>query len=385
MVQLRGMTWNHERGIAPLLAASKTMAEQVSNLQISWDARSLSDFEQYPLELLAEQYDLIMIDHPHVGSAYDNGLLLPLDELLTADYLADQKRQSVGLSYESYYWHGKQWALPADAAAQIAAYREDLLAGCDVEAPRTWEELLRLAEKLRERRSAIGLPLVPVHAFATFFTLCAQICGRSYWSEGLEVPHAVGDQALGMLQELYTIAHPVSAELDPIGMYERMCSTDEIAYSPFIYGYSNYARAGFRANTLRCVDIPSGSGEPRGSMIGGVGLAISSRCKHPQLAAQFLQMTVSGDYQRGEFFTSGGQPGHRAAWVDPSVNAASNNFFAGTLQTLDLGSMRPRYNGYVDFQDQAGHTIRDFLRQGAASRKHVLDQLNAMHAEKYID
>ena len=43
---------------------------QVSNpdLRISWDARSLKDFEDYPIEKLAEKYDLIMMDHPFIGS-----------------------------------------------------------------------------------------------------------------------------------------------------------------------------------------------------------------------------------------------------------------------------------------------------------------------------
>ena len=33
---------------------------------------------------------------------------------------------------------------------------------------------------------------------------------------------------------------------DPIGISDRMSSTDEIVYVPLMFGYSNYARAGFR-------------------------------------------------------------------------------------------------------------------------------------------
>ena len=67
---LKGMTWSHDRGLKPLLAASKEFNKIHPDVTIEWDARSLADFELFPLEQLADAYDFIMIDHPHIGTAY---------------------------------------------------------------------------------------------------------------------------------------------------------------------------------------------------------------------------------------------------------------------------------------------------------------------------
>ena len=71
-----------------------------------------------------------------------------------------------------------------------------------------------------------------------------------------------------------------------------------------------------------------------------------------------------------------GNPGHRAAWLDEKVNAASTNFFLNTLPTLDAAFVRPSYPGYLKFQDRAGDCIHSFLRDGETADK-VLETLNA--------
>jgi multiple sugar transport system substrate-binding protein len=67
----------------------------------------------------------------------------------------------------------------------------------------------------------------------------------------------------------------------------------------------------------------------------------------------FARFTASPETQMGVYFQSGGQPGHRAAWTDDAVNAASNDFFRDTLQTLDESLLRPQFPGYMDFQNAA--------------------------------
>ena len=44
MITLRGMTWNHPRGIDPLVAHAREY-EARHGVRIEWDARSLEDFE----------------------------------------------------------------------------------------------------------------------------------------------------------------------------------------------------------------------------------------------------------------------------------------------------------------------------------------------------
>src|SRR5579863_8262072 len=114
---LRGMTWNHTRGFLPLVAAAQRFTELNPGIEIAWDRRSLKAFEEYPVERLAEDYDLIVLDHPFVGHAAKHRPLLPLDGVLSAAFMADQAAHSVGPSHASYAFGGRQWALAIDAAA----------------------------------------------------------------------------------------------------------------------------------------------------------------------------------------------------------------------------------------------------------------------------
>ena len=114
------------------------------------------------------------------------------------------------------------------------------------------------------------------------------------------------------------------------------------------------------------------------TMLGGTGLAISSKCAHLDTALRYARFVASPETQRGLFFDHGGQPGHRAAWTDPRTNAACSNFFHDTLPTLDRAFVRPRYAGYLDFQDRAGDPIHEYLRRGGNPAK-VLDTLNELY------
>ena len=78
MITLKGMTWDHARGFDPMVATSKEYSKKNQNVKIEWDKRPLQAFADRPIELMAYDYDLIVIDHPHVGEASSKGLLLEI-------------------------------------------------------------------------------------------------------------------------------------------------------------------------------------------------------------------------------------------------------------------------------------------------------------------
>ncbi len=106
-------------------------------MSIEWEKRSLQDFETFPVEELVREYDLIVIDHPHVGQITAENCLAPLD---VAGRQAERDaliKGSVGQSYASYRWQGRQWAFPIDTAAQVAAWRPDLVG----QPPAAWDDV----------------------------------------------------------------------------------------------------------------------------------------------------------------------------------------------------------------------------------------------------
>src|SRR5262249_5934081 len=135
-------------------------------------------FEFAPVQELARQFDLIVLDHPFVGDIDATRCLLPLDDLIDAETAA----AFVGLSFASYRYEGRTWALPIDAACQVAVSRPDLVAALGKCAPQSWEEMFELASAARRHGQWLAIGLKGVHSLMSFFTLCANIgapCGTS--------------------------------------------------------------------------------------------------------------------------------------------------------------------------------------------------------------
>jgi multiple sugar transport system substrate-binding protein len=164
---------------------------------------------------------------------------------------------------------------------------------------------------------------------------------------------------------LRTYSHSESMQWNPIKALDRMSKTDEIAYVPLLFGYSNYARPGFRPNLVRFSGMLGPRGNMSGGILGGVGLAISSESKHPAEAVDYARFVASGAVQRGLFIEAGGQPGHRSAWIDPAVNRASTDFFVDTLEAIDSAYLRPRFDGFLQMQEAAGRLLHESLTTGA--------------------
>lgn len=380
-MKLQGIAWNHTRGYLPMVATAQRFSETHPDVEIVWRKRTLQEFADYPIDRLAEEFDLLVIDHPFVGYASGRGqgaTLLPLDQHLPATFLADQARNSVGRSHESYLYGGHQWALAIDAAAPVSSYRPDLLEKHRLELPQTHEELLELA-----RHGRVVLPAVPVDCLMHFFMFCCGLGEEPFASEKRVVSEEVGVAALRDLRELVMLCPPECLERSPIATYEAMASGEQAVYCPFAYGYSNYARPGYAQNRLRFGGLVTFSVERRfRSTLGGAGLAISHRCQHVAAALEYAQYVASPDCQRRLYFTSGGQPGHRTAWLDPTVNAACGDFFQDTLPTLDAAYLRPRYDGYLDFQDRAGLVVHRYLREGGDPRA-ALNAMELLHRQSY--
>jgi multiple sugar transport system substrate-binding protein len=333
---LKGMTWSHPRGYDPMVATSTEWLRRTGTA-IHWDKRSLQDFETFSVEELARQYDLIVIDHPHVGQVTAEGCLAPLDDIADA---------FVGASYPSYNFAGRQWAYPIDAAAQVQAYRADLTAPAA-----DWSEVLAIA-----RAGHVVLPMLPPHSLMSLFTLAANLGHSGATVGGDLVAPEIGAEVIAQLAELTALIAPSNFAMDPIAASEAMARGDSVvAVMPLGYGYVSYARDGFRDRRLSFADIPLPG--DRGSALGGTGIAVSAFSQRQAEAKAYAAFIASAEVQRGIYATSGGQPGHAAAWGDDTVNAATHDFYRGTRRTLEASYVRPRHRGYMAFQDAAAKRL----------------------------
>ncbi|URQ74518.1 MAG: extracellular solute-binding protein [Candidatus Ochrobactrum gambitense] len=372
VIKLKGMTWSHPRGYDPMVAgAAQWLSDK--GVEIEWEKRSLQDFETFPVEELARNFDMIVIDHPHVGQITKEGCLLPLDVPGREAELKALADGSVGQSFPSYNWQGHQWAFPLDAATQVQAWRPDL-----IEKPATsWGEVLELA-----RAGKVLLPLRSPHSLMCFYTLAANN-GSPCATEGELISIEDGVKAFEQLQEIAALVKPECFAMDPIAVFEEMAKPDSgIACTPLIYGYVNYAMPGFRDRLIHFADIPAGAKGVAGSALGGTGIAVSAFTKHPEAAIDFAYWVASGAVQKGLYAASNGQPGHAEAWEDEGVNAATSGFYRDTRATLEGAWVRPRHDGYMPFQEAASERINKGL-QGNEAAEQVIADLNRLFRESF--
>ena len=369
-IHLRGIAWDHTRGLMPMVATAQRFTELHPDVRISWTARSLQAFADHSMSELAAEYDLIVMDHPWAGATADDGITVALNELLSAEFLADRAANSVGGSYTSYLHGGCLVGLDTDAAAPVAASRPDLLERAGLTVPTTWEELLGLA-----RLGHVAFAAIPIDMLMAFYMVCSTMGADPFQHDQWSVSRELGTTAFELIIELVSHCSPAILDLNPIRLYEAMTAGDDIAYSPFAYGYSNYSRPGYARRQLKFHDLVQLSDHgPCRTTLGGAGLAISHSCAHPEIAARYVEFVGDRTTQSTLYFDSGGQPGHRSAWTDERVNALSLDFFSDTLPALDRAYVRNTFAGYLDFQDRASILAHDCV----AGRRSIPDTLDEL-------
>ncbi|KAA1246401.1 ABC transporter substrate-binding protein [Aquimarina sp. RZ0] len=374
-IQLKGITWNHSRGFTSVVATAQRFHELNPNVEITWEKRSLQAFADEPINELAKRYDLLIIDHPWAGFAARTEVIIALDKYIPLDFIDHLEQHTVGKSHKSYSFNGHQWALAIDAATPVAASRQDLLYKLNKKRPETWNELIKLSEN-----GLVAIPGIPQDILMSFYMICSTLGEDVCTVKEQVVSEKIGLKALEILRDLGQNIDYKCYRMNPIQVYEAMTSTDQFAYSPFAYGYSNYSKKGYAKHILKFHDVVNLEEKKLVTTLGGTGLAISSECDYKDIAAKYVQYTASPEVQKTLFFNNGGQPGHRLAWEDTYTNFNSMDYFKDTLPTLDRAFLRPRYHGHMYFQDNSGAPVREYMMNGG-NAKNVLSELNRLYIE----
>ncbi|HWK63349.1 MAG TPA: extracellular solute-binding protein [Rhizobiaceae bacterium] len=353
MQSYKALTWDHPRGYNALAAAAAGLDPARDGLSIAWDKQPLEGFESHPIADLCARYDLVVLDHPHVGEAVEAKCLQPLEEVFGAGTIAELAAAIIGPCLASYRYANSHWALPLDAATQVMASRSDLL---EASPPETWDDVAALSRATGK----VALSLAGPHAILSYLSIATAL-GEPPARRDPDrlVSDEVGRQAYDRLAELAARSPRSVYERNPIGILGHMAAHDDVALCPLIYGYVNYA-APEAGKALRFSNAPRlRAGARPGSTLGGTGIGISTRCLVTPELKNHLLWLMSAPAQAGFIPSHDGQPSRRSAWSDPAVNARWGDFYRGTAETLEAAYVRPRHSGYIAFQTKASALLRE--------------------------
>jgi multiple sugar transport system substrate-binding protein len=362
MQQILGLTWNHPRGTDSLREAAR-LARLAGKIDIHWDAQPLEGFEAHPIKDLASRYDLIVMDHPHLGDARQSDCLRPLSPLFGED-LVVWSEATVGASFASYSDKDGQWALPLDAATQVMIY------GRAVDAPPcTIGELFDLAARKRVIPCLAG-----PHAALMFMALNAGLgkaCDTGDTANKLVDPET-GAEALEIMARLSVRMHEKERNMNPIAMHQAVAE-GTVDLCPWVYGYAPYGQPGPRqVRFADVVKLPAGYG----STLGGTGLAITVRADVTPALIDHIRFLMSDEAQLDLIPAFSGQPSRRLAWEDDRVNAASGGFYRETRATTEAAWVRPRWPGFTPFQGEMSAILRAGLLERAPAHQ-ILGNIEA--------
>lgn len=357
-----------------MLALSDAFSESHPGVSIVWHPRSLAEFEDTSLEALAEQFDILAIDHPHMGDAVASGALAPLDGLATGGRAGAAGDDSfAGLSMPSYRWDGHQWALPVDAATMVSAYRPADLSVEDL--PRSWSDFREFSALVGRER--VLFPANPTHMLLTLLSLCdvvrpmseRQADGSPAWWGPDGIRTDVLHDGVELLRTALDLSAPRSIGRDPIGVLGELSAGGRALYCPLVFQYVTYARDPRPEHAVRFRDALEGTFGAAGTVLGGVGLAVSGATLHHDLAVEFVRFATEALPQVQIVAAAGGQPARREAWTDPEVNREANGFYEATTCTIRRSFLRPRVAGYPAFQSAAGQALHALIIRGAATHE----------------
>lgn len=376
MIKLKGITWDHARGFNPLVGTTAEFIKEHPEISIEWSKRTLAEFGDFPVEKLAENYDLLLIDHPFTGEASAKNLYVNLEQYLTKEQIGIVEKNSIGKTYESYIYDDKVLALPVDAAALVSSVRGDLIEQMGLATPKCMEEVFDLAKKLPNGKY-IDVALCHIDIWCVLLSLCGASGGQDFFHLEKGFPIDLAIEQIAKIRELAKISYHNAYRLNPIQILDKMAQENEVVYSPYLFGYVNYSVEGNYKHIVEFYDAPLWEGAKTQTILGGVGIAISTFSKYPKEAAQYIEYVTRPEIQKGLYFQKDGQPAHYNAWNDEENNKVANDFFKNTLNTIEQAYVRPRVPKWNQFQESGSLYLWEAVQNGTSAKEIVekLDQL----------
>ena len=346
--------------------------------QMSNDASQMHDQTVTQLSAGSENLDIVNMDVVWTAEFAESGWLLPLDDRFTEELQANY----IGRQVDSVKYDDKTWAVPWFNDLHPLWYRTDLLEKYNLEVPETYEDAVKVAQKISKEEGIQGFTMHwgRSEQLIVSFTEFLHANGGDFFDENGKViinsPEAV--EALQFMVDMIEKYEVVSTSA--IGH-----STPEDSRIPFTQGQSlfnpnwGYVYSINQADDSAVKDktwVASNfkfEGGKKANSVGGWNFAISSSSKHPDEAWEVIKWFTSAENQK-EMLVGGGYAGTQLSLYEDAEVIKANPYLEEYTKAFEDASVRPSHPQYSKMSDIAQSYIHQAL-SGDLSPKEALDQL----------
>jgi ABC-type glycerol-3-phosphate transport system substrate-binding protein len=291
----------------------------------------------------SDEYDVIQADYIFVKGWAKAGHLEPLDKWLSADVLNDYWSDVPASVKTMYDWQGHPIGMGTIGNGQKFVYNKAALDAVGLGVPKTWDELLTAAQKIKAANNgtfgfAAGLEKL---AKATGVWLPIFISnGGKVFDDTMhpQINSKAGKDALAYLLKLVDTMPPgggAYTEGDEIkAIATGLAALDPVAWVPD--GYTT-AKPDVQKNIVFGLQ-PAGTAGPA-PVMGGLGLTVSAYSKNKADAAAYVAWFNSKKVQTDLIVQNGGQPVRNSAWA---ANASAQPWFKAMGDNLAVAYVRPQ-------------------------------------------
>ncbi|HVL58186.1 MAG TPA: ABC transporter substrate-binding protein [Burkholderiaceae bacterium] len=312
--------------------------------------------EQLARRLAARDRDIDLIGMDVIWTAEfaAAGWILPLEGAVAQAARADR----LAAPLASASWQGRLWGVPFTSNAQLLWYRRDRVAA----APRTWDEMIAMAESLGE----LGTIQVQGERYegltVLFVSLLASAGGSVLEADGASValPPGPTARALAVMRRLAT--SPAADRALANAREDQARIGFESGGSSFMINYSfvwpsaqrNVPQWADRIGWARWPAVVDGV--PSRVAVGGYNLGVSAFSRWPQQAMDAAACIGAPQHQRLAAVQAGLPPTIAALYDDPQLRAQFP--FADVLRdTLRDAVQRPQTPLYNDVSLAIARTL----------------------------
>ncbi|VVE16955.1 sugar ABC transporter substrate-binding protein [Pandoraea capi] len=301
-------------------------------------------------------YDLVMMDDTWAPEFMANGWLKPLPvALIDADMVAS----TVALGRAP---NGSLYALPVVGNVEMFAYRRDLLAKYKLQAPRNWDDVLKIAQTTAAGAGVSGVVFrgTKGNPVVTGFL-------PILWAYGGDVIDANGRAAIDSPQALAALKMFVSL---------KACAPKDVA----VYGAAEVRDALQKGAAAQAIEVwpawvpalddpkqsrvvgevalqaPPGQVKGPAPMLGIWQMAIPKDARHAALAQDFLAYLTSRETQTR--LAAMGIPPTRKSVFEDAALVKQFRWYPDQLKALEAGRARPRVKHWEQIESLLGDALQ---------------------------